>query len=69
MTEEQVACTGKTRFPTRAEARRRARQIRREGGPRLHPYPCRYCGLHHLGHRPGHATYMRRGIPIQELTQ
>lgn len=69
MTEEEVACLGKTRFPTRAFARRRARQIRRQGGPRFRPYECRYCGLHHLGHRPGHATYLRKGQPLQETTQ
>jgi hypothetical protein len=65
-----AGCHGKARFTTRATARRRARQIRRTGGPRLHPYTCEYCGLHHLGHQPGKATYLRRGrygpIPVQE---
>ena len=68
MTEEEVACLGKSRFYTRSIARRRARQIRREGGPRLRPYACDFCGLHHLGHRPGHATYLRQGQPLQETT-
>lgn len=68
MTEEQVACLGKTRFYTRALARRRTRQIRREGGPRFRIYQCRYCGLWHCGHPPGHATYLRHGQPIQETT-
>lgn len=70
MTEEEVACHGRARFFNLATARRRARQIRRTGGPRLRPYECRYCGLHHLGHPPGKATYLRRGrygpIPLQE---
>lgn len=70
MTEEEVACLGKARFLTRAAARRRARQIRRTGGPHLRPYNCDFCGLAHLGHRPGHATYLRNGhhgpIPAQE---
>lgn len=66
MTEEEVSCTGKTRFLTRAEARRRSRQIRREGGPRLRPYTCDFCGLAHLGHRPGQATYLRKGQPLKE---
>jgi len=61
MTEEEVACHGKARFPTLALARRRARQIRRTGGPRFRHYQCAYCGLWHLGHQPGHATYLRRG--------
>lgn len=68
MTEEQIACTGKARFLNRAEARRRARQIRRIGGPRLRPYDCHFCGLAHLGHKPGHATYMRGGTPLKDLT-
>lgn len=69
MTEYEIACLGKSRFPTRAAARRRARQIRRTGGPRFRIYECRYCGLHHVGHPPGHATYLRKGQPLKETTQ
>jgi hypothetical protein len=69
MTEYEVACLGKTRFDTRRAAKRRANQIRREGGPAFRPYPCGFCGLWHLGHRAGHATYLRNGQPLQELTQ
>ena len=65
-----AGCYGKARFTTRSLARRRARQIRRIGGPRLHPYECSFCGLCHLGHAPGNATHLRRGrfgpIPVQE---
>ena len=68
MTEEEVSCLGKTRFWTLAAARTRARQIRREGGPRLRPYTCHFCGLSHLGHKPGHATYRRKGQPLKDLT-
>lgn len=68
MTEEEISCTGKTRFTTRAAARTRSRQIRRTGGPRLHPYDCRYCGLTHLGHPPGQATYLRKGQPLKDPT-
>ena len=68
MTEEEVACTGKTRFYTRAAARTRSRQIRRTGGPRLRPYHCPYCGCHHLGHEPGQATYLRKGQPLTQPT-
>ncbi|NUS82729.1 MAG: hypothetical protein HOY75_08245 [Streptomyces sp.] len=56
MTEYEVACLGKTRFPTRATARRR-------------PYQCHFCTLHHLGHRPGHAPYMRGSHHLEDLTQ
>ena len=68
MTEEEVACSGKTRFLTKAAARRRAREIRRTGGPAMRAYDCDFCGLAHVGHRPGHATYLRHGRPIQETT-
>lgn len=69
MTEYEVACLGKARFYDRPTARRRARQIRRQGGPHLRPYACAFCGLTHLGHRPGHATYLRHGQPLTETTQ
>ena len=64
------ACHGKVRYSSRALARTVARRIRRTGGPRLQPYQCTFCGLHHLGHKTGHATYLRRGrhgpIPVTE---
>jgi hypothetical protein len=69
VTEYEVACLGKTRFLTRRAAKRRATQIRRNGGDAMRPYPCRYCGLFHVGHRPGHATYMRHGQPLTETNQ
>ncbi|MGW3400757.1 hypothetical protein [Streptomyces zhihengii] len=69
MTEEEVSCLGKDRYPTRRAAKKDASRIRRTGGPNLRPYPCRYCGRHHIGNRPGNATYTRRGTPLQELIQ
>lgn len=70
MNAYQRACHGKARFPNRATARRRARQIRRTGGPRLRHYECRFCHLWHLGNPPGKATHLRRGrygpIPATE---
>lgn len=69
MNEQQVTCEGKKRFLTRRQAKRRANAIRREGGPAFRVYRCPFCLLHHLGHRPGHATYLRHGIPLQELTR
>ena len=72
MTEYEVSCFGKTRFPSRRTARRRARQIRGEGGPDFRTYRCRYCTAVHMGHRPGCATYLRMTpngpIHVQELT-
>ncbi|WP_406163947.1 hypothetical protein OG298_45295 (plasmid) [Streptomyces sp. NBC_01005] len=70
MTEYEIACLGKTRFTTRRFAKAAANRIRRNGGPALRPYECGYWDHWHLGHRPGHATYLRdtpRGpIPVQE---
>jgi hypothetical protein len=65
-----AACHGKTPFPSRRTARRRARQIRGQGGPRFNTYRCTWCGALHLGHARGLATYLRPGrhgpIPVQE---
>lgn len=61
MTEYETSCLGKTRFTTRRDAKRAASRIRRTGGPHFRIYTCPYCGLHHVGHRPGHATYLRHG--------
>lgn len=73
MTEYEISCLGKTPFPSRRTARRRARQIRGESGADLRAYRCHYCLTVHLGHPPGQATYTRNTPhgprPIQELTQ
>jgi hypothetical protein len=68
VTEEEATCTGKKRFFSRKAAKQRANQIRRHTGNRMHAYQCPFCQLFHLGHRPGHATYIRRGYRIQEPT-
>ena len=56
-----AGCYLKTRFPSRRTGRRRARQIRGQGGPRLHDYRCWYCLGVHIGHGPGQATHLRTG--------
>jgi hypothetical protein len=72
VTEYEISCLDKVRFHCRRHAKRTSSRIRRTGGPNLRPYPCRYCGYWHLGHRPGHATYLRTcrngPVPVQELT-
>jgi hypothetical protein len=68
VTEYESTCLGKVPFDSRANARRRARQIRRTGGHKLRPYECPFCHFHHLGHPPGKATHLRRGIPLKDLT-
>jgi len=69
----EVSCLGKTAFPSRRAGRRRAKQIRGAGGPDMRAYRCDWCLDVHIGHRPGHATYLRTGphgpIHLQELTQ
>lgn len=74
MTEYQIACLGKSRFTTRRDAKRRASQIRREGGPSFRVYHCRrFCGHWHVGHRTGEATYLRTTpqgpVHIREIAQ
>jgi hypothetical protein len=73
VTEYEIACLGKTAFPSRRAARRRARRIRGEGGPRFLTYRCRYCFATHLGHAPGSATYLRNTphgtVHIEEYAQ
>lgn len=65
-----AGCHGKVRFPSRRAARRRARQIRGQGGPHFNTYRCSFCRAIHLGHAAGLATYLRTGphgpIPVQE---
>lgn len=72
MNDYQVSCLGKTRFLNRAAARRRASQIRREGGPHFRSYQCRHCHLWHVGNLPGHASHLRTTpqgvIHVKELT-
>lgn len=66
MSEYEVACLGKRRFTTRRYAKAAASRIRRTGGPAFRTYGCEFCGLFHVGHRAGHATYRRHN---PELTQ
>ena len=66
-----AACHGKTCFPSRRTARRRARQIRGQGGPHFNTYRCRWCLSVHIGHPPGQATHLRATrtgpTPVQEI--
>lgn len=65
-----AGCYAKTCFPSRRTGRRRAKQIRGQGGPRMHDYRCDWCSGVHIGHPPGHATHLRTGPhgpqPVQE---
>lgn len=60
MTEYEIACKDKRRYSRRKYAKHDANSIRRTGGPALRPYECPFCASWHLGHRLGHATYLRK---------
>ncbi|MFD7922599.1 hypothetical protein ACFV3R_25645 [Streptomyces sp. NPDC059740] len=68
-----VACTGKARYITRAQAKKAATAIRREGGDHLCVYQCRFCSTWHLGGRPGQAKHLRRThtgmVPLAQYLQ
>ncbi|MGW2863343.1 hypothetical protein [Streptomyces sp. NPDC001205] len=68
----QVSCYGKSHFCSRRAAKRRANQIRRQGGPTFQVYPCRHCPWWHLGSSPGHASHLRTGphgpVRVEEIT-
>lgn len=46
-------CTGKAAFPTRQDAEKLAKRMRRnaDGACRLSPYKCEGCGQYHVGNR------------------
>ena len=60
MDDYTATCKDKRRYPTRADAKRSANSIRTTGGPNFKVYACPYCSAHHLGHRPGYATHLRK---------
>lgn len=57
---QDVPCTGKRRYGSRIGAKKSAKFIRNQGGDRFRVYRCDFCDCFHLGHRPGHATHLRR---------
>lgn len=50
--------SGKWTYPTRAQAKKHARLVRKTNGG-LRPYVCAECGLWHVGHKP---TVARLGV-------
>lgn len=60
---ETIACTGKKRFGTWADAvsvaTRKQDRIRKDRDLRQ-PYRCRHCGGYHLGHIDRHDTMRQR---------
>ena len=73
MEERDVACAGKRWWFTYADAKREASRLRRTGRTGLRAYRCRFCGLNHIGGRPGHASYLRQTrngpVPLHQYIQ
>lgn len=61
---EDRACTTKIWYPTKHQAKKAWKRLRRQPGRRhLELYSCWFCGLYHLGNPRGHQTYIRVGRP------
>lgn len=72
-TERDVACTGKSWWYTKADAKREASRLRRTGHTGMRAYQCKYCPHAHIGGRPGHASYLRQTrtgpVPLHQYIQ
>lgn len=60
-----IRCATKARYPTKSQAKKALRQLRRQPGRRHLEVTkqCKHCGGFHLGNPPGHQTYLRAGSP------
>lgn len=61
MDPRDVACTTKVQYPSRAQAKKALKTMRRQGHTALVIYQCWHCELFHLGNPPGRQTYQRKG--------
>ncbi|MEU2426968.1 hypothetical protein ABZ619_39150 [Streptomyces sp. NPDC007851] len=63
-TRRDIGCRTKVPFPTRSQAKKHWKWLRKQPGRRhLEIYECRYCPGFHVGNPPGHQTYLRAGSP------
>lgn len=70
MKRRDAECTGKVRYLTRKQAKKAAKDVKELRGIKgLQPYTCSFCGLFHLGHRPGQATHLRKGSVLNDPTR
>ncbi|MEE1838148.1 hypothetical protein [Streptomyces sp. SP17KL33] len=61
---EDIACTTKVWYPSKHQAKKAWKRLRRQPGRRhLEWYRCGFCRMYHLGNPRGHQTYIRRGRP------
>lgn len=56
-----VFCTTKVSYPSRSQAKKAMKVLRRQGRRHLEEYQCTNCELWHLGNPPGYQTYYRSG--------
>lgn len=64
MNPEDVACTTKRVYPSRSQAKKVLKVLKRRGCHGLKIYQCWHCELFHIGHLPGYQTYKRAGSPF-----
>lgn len=64
MDARDIACTTKKRYPSKAQAKKSLKELKRQGRRDLVIYECWYCQQFHLGHPPGKQTYHRPGRPF-----
>lgn len=64
-TLRDIGCRTKVPFPTRSQAKKHWKWLRRQPGRRhLEIYECRYCPQWHVGNPPGYQTYWQPGSPF-----
>lgn len=64
MDDEDISCTTKRVYVSKAQAKKKLKELRRKGDRHLVIYPCRYCEHLHIGHESGYQTYRRPGRPF-----
>lgn len=59
-----ISCSTKRSYPSKAQAKKKLKELTRKGDRHLAIYECRYCPGFHIGHLPGYQTYRRPGRPF-----
>ena len=59
-----IACTTKKSYPSKSQAKKVLKLMKRRGRRTLAVYECWYCGRFHIGNQPGAQTYRRAGDPF-----
>ena len=61
MSGRDVACATKRQYPSKSQAKKSLKELRRMGRVSLAIYQCWHCELFHIGNPPGYQTYKRPG--------